>query len=517
MGLRVRRLGLLAGLLGGLLAPRAARAQLAPVGVPAGVVRIELDGAMDIWDSRYRDGTREPLGTDLSSSALGSDLLPSLADADARIGRITGVTGYALNLGKLTTDAQADVSTGFAGLALGLTRNITIFGRLPLVRSRVQASYQLDPATADAGLNPGATAEATFFSQFDASLTALGDRIAAGDFDGNPALKAQAQAALADGTALRGDLFGLLADPSTASPFVPTTGSTAGTAVAARVTALQTALASDFGVAGFTEPVALPADPATAADFVGFLADPAGPIATRPGESKVTFRGDAEAGVALTLVDHWDRGSHRGGFRTAVEGLVRFPTGTVARSDRVLALGTGEGQTDLELRLTADLGAGNWGFRAEGDYNRQLAADYLLRVAAPTQPLAGSDRLPTVRRDPGDVLSLTVRPFYRLAPTLAIQGLASVWSRKADVVSYLTDADSIPGVDAAVVAEGTKAKATTLGIGITYSNLGRLREGGKSMPVDASWSYERVVKSSEGIVPNKHTFRARFRVYFGLW
>ena len=70
-------------------------------------------------------------------------------------------------------------------------------------------------------------------------------------------------------------------------------------------------------------------------------------------EAKVIFRGDAEAGIALTLVDRWDRGAHRGGMRAAVEGLVRFPTGRVGRTDRLLALGTGDGQTDVEARVTS--------------------------------------------------------------------------------------------------------------------------------------------------------------------
>ena len=54
---------------------------------------------------------------------------------------------------------------------------------------------------------------------------------------------------------------------------------------------------------------------------------------------------------------------------------MRFPTGRLAPPDRVLALGTGDGQTDVELRITADVGSGRWGFRAEGLYNRQSAAD----------------------------------------------------------------------------------------------------------------------------------------------
>jgi hypothetical protein len=514
VGLCARRLAVLAG----LLAPSGAYAQLAPVGVPAGVLRVDLDGSVETWDHRWLDGEREPLGTDLSSAAAGSDVLPFLSDADARIGRITGLTGYRLNLGALTTDALADESRGSLGLALGLTRAITIFGNVPLVRTRVQTSYALAPTTAsDAGLTPGTDAQATFFDQFETSLATLSQRISAGDFDGDPALKARATSTLQDATALRDDLFGLLADPLTASSFVPTATSTAGTAVTTRLSALQTTLASDFGVAGFSELPTLPTTPATTDELLAVLGDPSGPTALRLDESKLTFRGDAEAGVAITLVDRWDRARARGGFRAAVEGLVRFPTGQLAPTNRVLALGTGDGQTDVELRITTDLGAGSWGLRAEGMYNRQLAANYLLRVAPPTQPLAGIDLLTAVRRDPGDVVRLAVRPFFRLAPTFAIEGTAMHWSRGEDEVSYLSAADEIPGVDASVLAQDSKASATVLGIGITYSSPGKFREGGRGLPVDASWGYERVVRTTGGIVPDRHTFRARFRAYFGIF
>ena len=308
MGQCARRLAVLAG----LLAPSGAYAQLAPVGVPAGVLRVDLDGSVETWDHRWLDGERAPLGMDLSSPAAGSDILPSLSDADARIGRITGLAGYRLNLGALTTDALADESRGSLGLALGLTRAITIFGNIPLVRTRVQPSYALAPtATSDAGLTPGTDAQATFFDQFDTSLAALSQRIAAGDFDGDPALKARAASTLQDATALRDDLFGLLADPLTASSFVPTATSAAGTAVTTRLSALQTTLASDFGVAGFSELPTLPTAPVATADLLAALSDPAGPTALRLGETKLTFRGDAEAGVALTLVDGWDRARRR--------------------------------------------------------------------------------------------------------------------------------------------------------------------------------------------------------------
>lgn len=472
---------------------------------------------MDIYDTRWLNGHREPFASDLISPTVGSNLLPRLNVADTLISRITGISGYTTNLGELTTDGQADVSRGFLGASLGLTKAITIFGRIPLVRSRVQTAIALDSTSGNVGLNPGDIQEAAFFQSFDAGLTDLQARITAGAYDGDPATRALAEATLANGAALRDDLFELLIDPATAAGFVPTASSEAGAAIAARIAALQSVLSGSLGVPSFGEALVLPGERTTSPDLLGYVGDLSGPVALRTGESKITFRGDAEAGAALTLIDRWDRGHRLGGFRAAFEALVRFPTGTVARTDRLLSLGTGDGQTDLELRLTTDLGTGRWGGRLEADYNRQFPANYSLRVAPHTQPFAGIDLLTVVRRDPGDIVTLTAHPFFRLAPTIALLGTISHWSRQADEVTYATPADEIPGVGASVPAEDTKANATVLGIGISYANLGAMRQGGRGLPVDATWSYERVVTAGGGIVPDAHRVRASFRVYVGLF
>jgi len=478
---------------------------------------VELEGSMDIYDTRWLDGHREPFASDLISPTVGSNLLPHLDIADTLISRITSIPGYTSNLGSLTTDGQADVSRGFLGASLGLTRAITIFGRIPLVRSRVQTAITLDSTSGNAGANPGDIQEAAFFQSFDAGLTDLQARITAGDYDGDPATRALAEATLADGAGLRDNLFELLIDPATAAGFVPTASSEGGAAIAARIAALQSVLSGSLGVTSFSESLVLPTERTTSAELLDYVGDLAGPVALRTGESKITFRGDAEAGAALTLIDHWDRGHRLGGFRAAFEALVRFPTGTVARTDRLLSLGTGDGQTDLELRVTTDLGKGRWGTRLEADYNRQFPANYSLRVAPHTQPFPAVDLLTILRRDPGDIVSLTAHPFFRLAPTVALLGTISHWSRQADEVSYATAADEIPGVSASVLAEDTKANATVLGIGISYANLGSMRQGGNGLPVDATWSYERVVSAGGGIVPNAHRVRASLRVYLGLF
>jgi hypothetical protein len=510
LGHCVQRLAIIAS----LMIPPRLWAQLAPVGVPGGAVRVELDGSLDAFDHRFRAGENESYAADLSSLALGSDRIPRLADADARIGSVIGNTGYRINLGALSTDAHADIGTGYFGLSLGLTNGITIFGRIPLVRTRVQSKLRLDPTTADGGVNPGEVAQAPFFAQFDAALGTLTSKLAAGDYDANPTQRALAEATLADATNLRSDLFGLLADPTTASAFIPTTASGAGVALDARLSALQSTLESSLAVPGFTELPALPDETLTQTDLGQFFTVP---LALRLNNEPVTYRGDSEAGAAITLIDHWDLGRNRGGFRMAVSGLVRFPTGQIDRSDDPLDIGTGDGQTDIQVDVVSDLGAGVLGARLTGTYVRQLPSDVAVRVTAPSQPFVGPERVAFVHRDPGDIVAFGVRPFYRLARTFALQAGVEHWSRKSDVVGYTNPAEAIPGVDASVLAEESSVNATVLSLGVTYANPGGLRPGGTGLPVDASWSYERVLRAGGGRVPDTHALRGKFRVYFGLW
>jgi hypothetical protein len=497
-----------------LVAPARVWAQLPPAGVPAGVVRIDLDGSLETFDRRFLNGNREGYGADLSSPALGSDRIPLLADADARIGRITSNASYRLNLGELATDALGDVGRGSLGLSLGLTNQITVFGRLPLVRTRVQPTMRVSSTSADAGLNPGGSAHTTFFDGFDAALATLSSKISAGDYNADPARLALAQATLTDGTALRADLFGLLSDPATASPAIPTNTSTAGVTVLARITNLQTTLASSLDVPGFTAAPELPLDPL---DGDGLSQVLTGSLGLSVGQSGRTFRGDAEAGATVTLIDRWDPSTRRGGFRLAVSGLVRFPTGRIEQPERPLDIGTGEGQTDVQVEAIADLGAGRFGARLGGSYVRQLASDVVTRVTRPSQPFAGAERLTRVRRDPGDIFALEVQPFFRLARTLALQAGVQHWTRRADQVSYATPGDALPGVDASLLAEGSQANATVLSAGITYANPGGLSPGGRGLPVDATWTYQRLLRAGGGRVPDSHMVRGRLRLYFGLW
>ena len=113
--------------------------------------------------------------------------------------------------------------------------------------------------------------------------------------------------------------------------------------------------------------------------------------------------------------------------------------------------------------------------------------------------------------------TLAIRPFFRLARSFALIGSLERWSKGVDEVAYASDADAIPGVEPSVLALDTDASATVVSVGVTYSNPGALRPGGTGLPVDAGWTYERVVSASGGIVPDVHRVRARLRLYFNVW
>ena len=502
----------------------AAEAQLPALGVPRGVIRAELGGYLASAGDRFNEGDREDYLADFISPALGSDVFPELAESEARFATLLGAS-YRFNLGDFQANGYAEAGSLRVGVSAGVSSRVTLFASIPFTRTRVRLKGPIDPAGATAGVNPahplhgtvvGQQQTALFLGDFSAALTALDARIAAGDYDGDPALRALADQALAEGTALRDGLAGVLSDPVTASPYAPLATSPEGGALTGTIATFQSILSGDLGVPGFTSQPALPEAGPTFDDIDAYASHPLGPIAAAPlsATSTAFFQGDAEVGGIVTLLDRWDPAERAGGLRLALRGTLRLPTAGSPAENDLLAIPPGDGQTDVELDAALDLGSGAFGARATGRWTLQLAGTREARVAPPTVPLPTADRLATVRVDPGDELALGIRPFLRLAPGLALTGRVEYVHRGEDSAEY--EGAAVPGVDAEVLTIGTARRLLLLGGGITYSApLAQARPTGA--PADAFLEVSQVATSSDGRVPAWLAVAAGVRIRFRVW
>jgi hypothetical protein len=521
------RLVMLLGLTG-LVQPL--MAQLAPLGAPKGTLRFDLQAAFASADRRLLDGRGEDYLSDFGSAALGSDRFPSLRSADSVLQSVLGQSGYKLNLGQTRANGQLTIGTATIGAALGITRRLTLFGHIPIVTTRVQSRVAIDSGTGDAGLNGahptvGNTIDqgnaATFFDNFNTALATLDQRIANGDYSGNPALDAQARALSARAATLRDGLVAITTGPLTASVALPTLGSAAGTAILATIAALQDTLSTTLGVGGFTGVPILPSGEFTTSDLQTLLSNPLGPFAALPlGEAKIARMGDMDVGAIYTVVDRFDQRGETGGFRLAVQGLLRLPTGQRDDPNSLLDVGTGNGRYEVGVSATADVGRGNLGARFSGGYLVRLASLRVRRVTPLGAPFAEVSRLTNVRYNAGDVAQLSVQPFFRVARSFALHLQGDWWRQGNDAVSYYNASDSIPGVDAAVMGRNTAASSLALGFGVTYvGRAARECDPGRrcGFPIDVSWNYTNVFSGSGGRVAQFRSTRVEIRWYQRLW
>ncbi|HET7041475.1 MAG TPA: hypothetical protein VFI13_05635, partial [Gemmatimonadales bacterium] len=449
--------------MGALLAAVAApgAAQLPRIGVPRGQLRVEIGSQFDAVNAELAGGAH-PLH-DAWNGDLGPGLDGNLSASESLIQTITGDAGYRLSAGRSRVTAANTTGTAFVSAGLGLTDRLSLFGTLPFVRARWQVSLHLDSASANVGFNPndpvfgsgaGIGATSTFFTQFQAALTTLQGKIANGDYDGSPATKTLAQQTLAAGTALAGELGTLYGGPT--APFVPLAGSPEGVAIQGLVDSLQSTLSGSLSVPGFSADPVFATARLTDDDLRNYLTNTTGPVQSLlRGDQYIQRQGDVELGANYVVLE-------RPGFRLAATGLVRLPTGLIDRSDNFFDLGTGDGQTDLEGRLAADLTRGRFGARLTGGYNRQLARTLERRVG--TSPVLWRFTAANVSVDPGDVTTLGIEPFVRLAPGFALALGAFRVSRGADRWTFASSGAVAPGAAAQVTT-------TALQAGLTYSSF----------------------------------------------
>ncbi|HSB54559.1 MAG TPA: hypothetical protein VLD58_09395, partial [Gemmatimonadales bacterium] len=379
-----------------------------------------------------------------------------------------------------------------------------------------------NPAHPTLGDNAGQTAANLFFNDFNTALQTLDAQIAGGSYAGNPALLALAQSISARGARLRAGLASITSNPE-ASPFLPTATSAAGIALTDAIRALQDTLATTLSVSSsFTEGPVLAAARLGPGDVTSFLSNSAGPIAALPLTGATLSRmGDMDVGAVYTLVDRFDRiGRRPGGFRFAVEGKLKLPTGLRDDPNNLLHVGTGNGRYELGVRGIADLGGGAWGARFTGGYTRKFKALRVRRVAGPGEAFPEAGTLTNVNYKAGDVLQLGAQPFFRIARNFALASSADYWREAAGSATYYRASDAIPGLPASVLVANSARRALMVGGGVSY--VGRAvqecEQGRRcGFPIDATWRYSRVVTGSGGRVPEFWSTQIEIRWYQRLW
>ncbi len=483
--------------------------QLPFLDVPTGTLRIGLGGDFAPAFREYADGTPRELGAPVS---FGQD--PALLrDMTTRLAVLLGRAVDPGHLGTLATDLEFQRGTGTIDLAVGVTPRITIGIELPIVSIRTQARLAPDATGSTVGINPtigGSTTSGLFVDQFAAALAQLDQRIASGAFDADPALKAAATAFSQDGPVLQAQLAALVSDPATASAVLPLASSADGIALQALSNEVRDDLRDRFGITGFTASLALPSTALTDADLSALLGSPAGYDLAPTTDPPLVALGDVRVGATVRVLD-------RPSFRVWAQAGVRLPTATAPRVHYLRDQGTGAREFAVDLAGTLETQRGALGIRGTVALSRPFATDREVRVGARDEFLLPATRTTTLRRTPGQEISLDAQPYVRVAPSFALYGHLGYQRRGATAWEAAATSTPISGGDISAMGAGSGASAMTAGLGLSYAHTGVNKDNVKKMPVEAGFGLFRVVSSSSGLVADRLTTRVWFRVYKRLF
>jgi len=524
--------------------PDALRAQGDEAPPPArGVLRVLLPPVWWRWDRRFGEGTPgsvtgalEPIGVDFGAESLGVAQLPFLGPSDSVLRTITRLPAFSLNLGQADLRLNANVRAQPLGVALGITRRLSVSVLVPLVRSRVEAFFQMDTTAArrgTVGWNPAYATPGSldaFRGQVDAALGALRTQATAGP----AALRAQARAALdqlgpllcglytvADGSAADPASVCYAAIPVSASPFLPLGTSEAGDSITSRLAGARTSwnqLVTAYAGAGvtlpgFTAAFALPSTAVTRDDVQRFLQDT---VLGAGGDSLAmvlrTRLGDIEAAATYVFAD-------RSRFRGRATVTVRLPTG-MADSDRnFIDVGTGDHQLDVELGVHNDLALGtSFHVIAAGRVGIQFADQLERRVSPPSLPIASLAQLALVRRDLGDYVAFDIIPTWRLDDVLSLGVRYAYFRQGATRFSYRDAADSArTGLPASVLDQETAVRWMRIGVGVTFSTLSRFAAGRAGLPYTITIGYQNTLWGRGGRTPQTSLVYINLATYFRVW
>lgn len=520
--------------------------------LPRGLLRVRTLGQWTFFNERYglntpgrTDGSLEPLGTDFTLDTVGIREFPNLGGLETGLRSLTGNPSFSLSLGTTRLDLRAHVTAIPFVIEAGLSRRFSLEVQVPYVQTRNSAFFDVNPNRREGnlGFNPApavpaaAAQNALMFSQFTtaaATLQASLDACAANPAasPGCPSLNAQrasAQSLIASSSAFAGGVNQIYST----SLFVPIRNTDAQLAIEARVAAFR-ALYAQFGVTSIAATTTGPfaaQNTLTGGDAQTVLTDPRFGVAADPIRTVTRSHvGDIDIGGKFLLLDTFgnttaSRMSPRGvNFRAAVGGAVRLPTGQAESPDNFIDISGGQGQTDLEGRVFADLLLGSRFWQSFVlRYNNQLADDQYMRITdLPNRNFAPLYRRQKVKRDLGNIFEFETSPRVVVNDFFAVSGHYVYRSKSQD---HYTGTFAIPAavtgfaditLDASTLDLETGQKEHRLGGGIALSNLFAFGQKKASIPFEVTYLHWQTVKGS-GNVPKAFTDQIQLRLYTRLF
>lgn len=487
--------------------------------LPRGQVRLDFAPTFWTWDSRYGLGPTgseevELLAQDLTGNPLGSDILPDLAELEARLGRALGDPSYRVQLG--VSQAYMDQSRLVFPLRLevGVTDWLTVGAMAPLVRPRTEITFALDAdsLTATDGTSPWVTDPSTVLHFLDGIRATL--------------VEAQASHPGEQVVSDAQTYLDALTQAYSHGTFFPVLGSAPGAQLQERLDELRAGFAA-LGVTGMPQTVPLAERYLDEEEFESFLggrfmrAFPLQDWTTR------WTLGDVELTANVRLLRGGfepDSLGNLSGLRYQVGGgmLVRLGTGNQEDPARFFDQDFGDGQLDLEgsvfglVELGSHLGA--WG---QVRYGIQTEGEIYRRITEPSQSLPSFSRTTHLKWTPGDYLEVDLNPRVFLTPAMSFGVRYHLWSKGADSYTLGTvnlnyqDPAELPPAE--LLNEKTEQKLQEIGFSATFSTVEAHARGDASMPLYVRVTYLHPIAGSGGQTPKGGRFQAGLTIFKTFW
>ena len=395
---------------------------------------------------------------------------------------------------------------------MGLSQRLTVRLNIPIVTTRSQVTFTSDTTNANVGWNlanenygDAAADAAALISELSAAISEIEAMIAAGNF-GCPTGPGcdLARGVVTRATILLGNLFAITGLGAEPVAFAPLATSAAGAAVLAEI-AVVTVNLQAMGASPVTATLPLPTGRLSADDLNNVLL--AGPdFAALPiGFNRQTKFGDIEIGARFGLLMNATT-------RAVLTTTVRLPTGRPSSADNFVDIGTGDGQTDVELGIEAAFEPGNSiGVSFGASYTLQLAHTLNRRVTTPDAPLVPVSHRFLVKRDLGNVIRFSAYPTIRLSSVFRVFGSVHYFRKGRDSFSY-PGSSPAGALDLALLEVETEMRALSYGGGIAYRSDQTSR--GRALPIEAGLNYRAAFSGSGGLTPKTNSMQLYLRLFF---